>query len=110
MIIYIFLTLFSFYFFLSGVYLILNLRQNIAFSLKHLERNLKHRMRHKVISISKTIFLCVIFGGVILAQKIYSFFLIKYQQYKTWYALVKIAKKITKNIIKDEQNDTKKKS
>jgi hypothetical protein len=110
MIICIFLALFGFYFFLSGVYSIFNLRQNIAFGLRHLEQNLKHRILHKIISITKTIFLSVIFGGLILSQKIYRFFLKRYQEYRAWYSIVKIAKKITNKIIKDVHNDQEKKS
>ena len=81
------------------------LRRNISFQLLHAE---KDKMR-QVVGVATTIFLSMIFGGISLIQKIYRFFYKKYQNFKAWYALAQLAKKMTKNIkdaIEDEETES----
>jgi hypothetical protein len=106
----IFLSLLGFYFLLSVIYSVLYLPENIAFKLRHIEQNLKHRILHKPIAICKTIFLSMTFGGLILAQNIYRYFSKQYRKVKAWYALAQIAKKLTKNIQDAIEKDQKKES
>jgi uncharacterized membrane protein len=105
----IFFTFLIFYLFLSLIYSWCYLRENIAFQLRYSEQKLNHRLHHKIAVIIKTTALSMVFGGISMIQKIYRFFSKKYQACKTWYALVKLAKKITKNL-QDDLNDKEKKS
>lgn len=87
----IFLCLVCFYLSLSVIYTLTTLKQSVLFQLKH-----SIGTWNKVKSVSMTLFLSMVFGGISILSKVYMGLKRTYQNIITWYALAKTAKKLTK--------------
>lgn len=86
-----FLCLVCFYLSLSAIYTLTTLRQSVMFQLKH-----SVGTWNKVKSVSMTLFLSIVFGGISILSKVYVGLKRTYKNIIAWYALAKTAKKLTK--------------
>lgn len=95
MILNIFLVLLKAYFFLSLIYFISTLQSNYNYVQFHSSKSNALTM---VWVLTETLIVSFIFGGVILAQKIYHWVALSYKKFRTWYHLAKTMRQLEKNI------------